>query len=159
MPGRWQESMLNKDFKDMLRSLLEADVEFLLIGAYALAAYGYPRATKDLDIWVRASETNAPRIRQALSRFGAPIDRLDPKDFSHEGTVLQIGVAPVRIDITTKVDGVAFEEAYAQRGTIDLEDLRIPIISRKDLIRNKKASGRPQDLVDAQMLEQSSDKS
>ena len=150
--------MLNKDFKDMLQCLLEENVEFLLIGAYALAAYGFPRATKDLDIWVHASEMNAPKVRKSLLKFGAPMKQIDPQDFLHEGTVLQIGTAPVRIDITTKIDGITFEEAYRNRGEIDIENLKVPIISRKDLIRNKKASGRPQDLVDIQMLEQTPEK-
>lgn len=138
----------------MLQCLLEEKVEFLLIGAYALATYGYPRATKDLDIWVHASETNASKIRRSLTRFGAPVDQIDQKDFFEEGVVLQIGVAPVRIDITTKIDGVKFEEAYPNRVEINIENLIVPIISREDLILNKKASGRPQDLVDVQMLQQ-----
>ncbi len=146
--------MLNKDFKDILQCLLEENVEFLLIGAYALAAYGYPRATKDLDIWVHASETNAPRIRNSLAKFGAPMNQIDQQEFLQEGIVLQIGIAPVRIDITTKIDGVSFNEAYPNRGEVQIENLNVPIISRADLIRNKEASGRPQDLVDAQMLKQ-----
>jgi nucleotidyltransferase AbiEii toxin of type IV toxin-antitoxin system len=146
--------MLNKDFKDMLQCLLEENVEFLLIGAYALAAYGYPRATKDLDLWIHASKNNAGRIRKALTNFGAPVDRISEQDFVKEGTVLQIGVAPVRIDITTKIDGVNFEEAYPNRVEIAVEGLNVPVISRQDLIRNKKASARPQDLVDIQLLEE-----
>jgi hypothetical protein len=142
----------------MLQCLLEENVEFLLIGAYALAAYGYPRATKDLYIWVHASEMNAPKIRKSLLKFGAAMNQIDPQDFFHEGAVLQIGTAPVRIDITTKIDGIKFEEAYRNRDEIDIENLKVPIISRKDLIRNKKASGRPQDLVDVQMLEQTPEK-
>jgi hypothetical protein len=123
-----------------------------------LAAYGYPRATKDLDIWVHASEMNAPKIRKSLLKFGAPMNQIDPQDFFDEGMVLQIGTAPVRIDLTTKIDGVKFEEAYRNRDEIEIENLKVPIISRKDLIRNKKASGRPQDLVDIQMLEQTPEK-
>lgn len=137
----------------MLQCLLQENVEFLLIGAYALAAYGYPRATKDLDLWVHASETNAPRVRKALANFGAPVERIDDQDFLNEGVVLQIGVAPVRIDITTKIDGVQFQDAYPNRVEIEVEGLHVPVISRPDLIRNKKASGRPQDLVDVQLLE------
>jgi len=137
----------------MLQCLLEERVEFLLIGAYALAAHGYPRATKDIDIWVHASESNAPRIYHALTKFGAPTNQIDKQDFLKEGAVLQIGITPVRIDITTKVDGVQFEEAYPNRLEIEMEELRLPVISREDLIRNKTASGRPQDLVDVQMLQ------
>jgi hypothetical protein len=111
-----------------------------------------------LDIWAHASETNASKIRKSLTRFGAPIDPIDQKDFFEEGMVLQIGIAPVRIDITTKIDGVKFEEAYPNRVEINIENLIVPVISREDLILNKKASGRPQDLVDVQMLQQPPEK-
>lgn len=144
--------MLNEDFKDILSCLLEENVEFLLIGAYALAAHGYPRATKDIDIWVKAGEENAPRIMKALSRFGAPMSQIDSHDFLTEGAVFQIGIAPRRIDITTRIDGVRFEDAYPERMQVEIEGLRIPVISRRRLIENKEASGRPQDLVDAKTL-------
>lgn len=147
--------MLNEDFKDILLSLLEEKVEFLLIGAYALAAYGYPRATKDIDIWLHAGEQNAPRILSALRRFGAPLEQTTAGDFLQEGTVLQIGVAPRRIDLTTKIDGVRFEDAYARKMMVDIEGMRLPVISKEDLVANKLASGRPQDLVDVEFLRKS----
>jgi len=146
--------MLNKDFKEMLQCLLEEKAEFLLIGAYALAAYGFPRATKDLDLWIHASKTNAAKTFRALKKFGAPLDQIRIEDLQKEGSVLQIGIAPVRIDINTKIDGVQFEEAYPSRVELTIDDLLIPVISRHDLIKNKKASARPQDLVDVQLLEQ-----
>jgi hypothetical protein len=138
----------------MLQCLLEEKAEFLLIGAYALAAYGFPRATKDLDLWIHASKTNAAKIFRALEKFGAPLDQISIEDFQKEGTVLQIGIAPVRIDINTNIDGVRFEEAHPSRVELAIDGLTVPIISRDDLIKNKKASGRPQDLVDVQYLEQ-----
>lgn len=147
--------MLNEDFKDILLSLLEEKVEFLLIGAYALAAYGYPRATKDIDIWLHAGERNAPRILSALRRFGAPLEQTTASDFLQEGTVLQIGVAPRRIDLTTQIDGVRFEDAYARKMMVDIEGMRLPVISKEDLVANKLASGRPQDLVDVEFLRKS----
>lgn len=147
--------MLNEDFKDILLSLLEEKVEFLLIGAYALAAYGYPRATKDIDIWLHAGEQNAPRILSALRRFGAPLEQTTAGDFLQEGTVLQIGVAPKRIDLTTKIDGVRFEDAYLRKTMVDIEGMRVPLISKEDLVANKLASGRPQDLVDVEFLRKS----
>ena len=144
--------MLHKDFKDMLQSLLDEKVEFLLIGGYAMAAYGCVRFTKDIDIWVGASDENAPKILSALRRFGAPISGLSVKDFTSPGTLFQIGVSPVRIDITSKVDGVTFKECYANKEEADMDGMTIPIISRADLVRNKKASGRRQDLLDVENL-------
>lgn len=149
--------MLNEDFKDILLCLLEEKVEFLLIGAYALAAHGFPRATKDIDLWVKAGGQNAPRVFKALHRFGAPMSQVEVKDFETPGAVLQIGVAPRRIDITTKIDGVDFDDAFEARNEIEIDGLKIPILSRRHLIANKKASGRPQDLVDVQALEKAGD--
>ncbi|MEQ8764310.1 MAG: nucleotidyltransferase [Planctomycetota bacterium] len=151
--------MLNDDFKEMLSELSAAGVEYLLIGAYAMATYGLPRATGDIDIWVRRSPENAERIWRALARFGAPMDAFDRKDFSREGTVIQIGVAPCRIDLLTSIDGVGFEEAWENRAQCDLDGLSVSVISRQDLIRNKQAVGRPQDRADVSALEGQDDES
>ena len=144
--------MLNKDYKEMLQSLSEEDVKFLLVGAYALAVHGFPRATKDIDFFIWASPENAANLMRALERFGAPIKDFSAADFASEGTVLQIGTGPRRIDILTRIDGVKFSEAYARRVTVRLEGLDVPVISREDLIANKRASGRPQDLADIERL-------
>lgn len=144
--------MLNDDYKEMLQCLSDEDVKFLLVGAYALAVHGYPRATKDIDFFVWASPENATSLLHALNRFGAPIKDLSVNDFVSEGTVLQIGAGPRRIDILTRIDGVKFAEAYARRLTVRLEGLEVPVISREDLIANKRASGRPQDLADIERL-------
>ena len=147
--------MLNPDFKDMLSALCGEGVEFLIVGAYALAAHGRPRATGDLDIWVHCTHENAQHVWRALQRFGAPLQGMTAEDLKTPGVVLQIGVAPCRIDLMTSIDGVEFRDAWPHRITIAVEDLRIPVIGRTHLIQNKKAVRRPQDLADAAWLESS----
>jgi predicted nucleotidyltransferase len=148
--------MLNKDYREMLQCLLEEKVRFLLIGAYALAVHGFPRATKDIDFFVWATPENAANLVRALARFGAPLDEISESDFSAPGVVFQIGNNPRRIDILTKISGVEFERAYANRKNIFLEGLEIPVISVPDLIANKRATGRTQDLADVEKLESAS---
>jgi len=145
--------MLNEDYRDMLRALADEKVRFLLVGAYALAAHGYPRATMDIDIWVMPSSGNAEAVLRALRRFGAPLHDLTKEDLQKEGTVFQIGVAPRRVDILTAVSGLRFEETFARSIPVDLEGIEVHIPSRDDLIRNKRASGRTKDLADAEALE------
>jgi len=148
---------MNPDFVEMLSELSASGAEFLVVGAHALAAHGLPRATGDLDIWVRADAANAPRILEALRRFGAPLFDLSLDDLSKPGTVFQIGTAPARIDILTGVSGLSFEEAWPHRTTVRIGELSVAVIGREDLIRNKRATGRPQDLVDADRLERHPD--
>jgi predicted nucleotidyltransferase len=145
--------MLNEDYKDMLQCLLEEKVRFLLVGAYAVAVHGYPRATKDMDVFVRAAPDNASNLIRALRRFGAPLSHVSEADFSAEGIVFQIGNSPRRIDIVTRISGVEFEDAYAHRENVSIEGLQVPVISLEDLIANKRASGRTQDLADVEKLE------
>ncbi len=145
--------MLNNDYKEMLLCLSEENVKFLLVGAYAVAAYGYPRATKDIDIFVRAAPENASNLMKALARFGAPLSEVSAADFSVEGIVFQIGNNPRRIDILTRISGVDFQQAYERRTIVSLEGMDIPIISLEDLITNKRAAGRTQDLADVERLE------
>jgi hypothetical protein len=149
--------MLNKDYREMLQCLLEEKVRFLVVGAYALAAHGFPRATKDIDFFVWATPENAANLLRALARFGAPLDDISESDFSTTGTVFQIGNSPRRIDILTTISGIEFERAYAHRKSILLEGLEIPVISVADLITNKRASGRTQDLADVEKLESATD--
>ncbi|KAA0255837.1 hypothetical protein FBQ97_05055 [Acidobacteria bacterium ACD] len=144
---------MNRDFVEMLSALSEAGAEFLLVGAHALAAHGHPRATGDLDLWVRADAANARRVLQALGRFGSPLFDLSEADLAREGTVFQIGVPPARIDLLTSVSGVRFEEAWPRRTTVTLAGVAVGVIGREDLIRNKRATGRAQDLLDAERLE------
>ena len=145
--------MLNPDFRDMLSIFNEENVEYLLIGAYALAAYGNPRATKDMDLWVLCSAENSDRIVRALQRFGTPSGDVLNQDFIRPGITLQIGVPPRRIDVVTEIDGVSFAEAYRNRLMIEVDGVKVPVIGRQDLLTNKKAAGRPQDVADASWLE------
>jgi len=144
--------MLNDDYKEMLSILSEEKVKFLVIGAFALSTYGYPRATGDIDIWVEANEENSKKVLKSLIRFGAPMDKISQDDFKTKGLIFQIGVAPRRIDITTVIDGVDFEAAYPKRKMIILENIQIPIISLEDLIINKQSTGRDKDILDVKML-------
>lgn len=145
--------MLNPDFKDMLSELVENDVKFLIIGAYALAVHGYPRATGDMDIWIRPKNDNARRTYSALASFGAPLSGISIDDLSSSDVVFQIGVEPSRIDILTTISGVEFDDAWERRMKIEIEGLDIAVISRVDLITNKRSVGRAKDLADIEDLE------
>lgn len=147
---------MNPDFRDILSALSAEGAEFLLVGAYAMAVHGYPRATGDIDVWVRPSEDNADRVWRALERFGAPLLDLTRADLVRTDTVFQIGVAPRRIDLMTGIDGVTFEEAWPDRLERDIDGLTIPVICRAALLRNKRASGRMKDLADVRWLEETS---
>lgn len=144
--------MLNPDYRDMLSAFANAEVEYLIIGAYAMAAHGHPRATGDIDLWVQSSPTNAERVMEALSEFGAPLTEVDRDDFQTPDTVFQIGVSPRRIDILTTIEGVNFKEAWPARMDIEIEGLTVPVIGQKHLIKNKRALGRSQDLADIEHL-------
>jgi hypothetical protein len=144
---------MNRDFVEMLAALSAAGADYLVVGAYALAAHGRPRATGDLDLLVRATPENARRVWVALQTFGAPLGDLTLDDLTSSDLVYQIGVAPTRIDLLTGLTGVGFDEAWASRVTLALEGVEIPIIGRDALIRNKRALGRPRDLADVAELE------
>jgi hypothetical protein len=144
---------VNPDFRDMLSEFTAAGVEYLVVGAYALAAHGMPRATGDIDLWVRPTAENAARVMEALRRFGAPLDQITLEDLSTPGTVFQIGVAPRRIDILTRIEAVEFEEAWAGRLTTEVEGQTIHVLGREAFLRNKRALGRPKDLADVAWLE------
>jgi hypothetical protein len=139
---------MNPDFLEMLSALSEAGAEFLVVGAYALAAHGRPRATGDLDLWVRPTAENADRVYSALRRFGAPLHDLQPGELAGPDLVFQIGVAPARIDLLTSISGVTFTDAWATRITVPIGELQVPVIGRDRLIQNKRAAGRPRDLAD-----------
>jgi hypothetical protein len=145
--------MLNDDYKEMLQALAAERARFLLIGAYALAAHGYPRATMDIDLWVKPTGENADAVLRALRRFGAPLHDLTREDLERDGTVFQIGVAPRRIDIMTTASGLEFDEAFAHAIRIRIEGLEVFVPSVADLICNKRASGRTKDLADVEALE------
>ena len=145
--------MLNLDFKEMLSYLKDEEVDFIIVGAYALAAHGFPRATGDIDIWVRNSFENAQKIMRALMRFGAPISHLSEEDFTAPDMIVQLGVEPCRIDLLTGIDGVGFDEAWRNKVSITIDDLEIDILSKEDLLRNKLATGRDKDQGDIVWLE------
>ncbi|MCG3137873.1 MAG: hypothetical protein HJJLKODD_01728 [Phycisphaerae bacterium] len=128
-----------------------------MVGAHALAAHGYIRATKDLDLWIRPEDRNAAQVIQALKRLGAPLQGLQVSDLTHPGTVFQIGVPPIRIDILTSIDGVEFDPAWKARLAIRYAGEQVQVLSKEHLIANKRASGRAQDLADLEHLERDAD--
>lgn len=145
--------MVNQDFSDLLSEFNAQSVEYLVVGAHALAAHGHIRATKDLDVWVRPDPANARRVLQALRNFGAPLLDLSESDLSEPGITFQIGVEPLRIDILTRIDGVAFDEAWDGRVLATFARIPVTVLSKAYLIQNKRASGRKQDLADVEWLE------
>jgi len=143
---------VNPDFRDLFAALNDALVEFMIVGGYALAVHGVPRFTKDLDVWIRASEANADRVWNALDSFGARFGDLKREDLAVPGIIFQIGVPPNRIDIITGIDGVTFDEAWGHRVHSAYGDQTVMVIGVEDLIRNKSATGRPQDALDVDTL-------
>ena len=144
---------MNQDFIDLLRAFADAEVRFLVVGAYALALHGRPRATGDLDVWVEATPQNAARVMRALAAFGAPLTEIAEADFAHEGVTYQIGVPPGRIDILTDLTGITFHEAWADRVRRAFGHVEVDFIGRTSFIRNKRATGRPKDLGDIEGME------
>lgn len=141
-----------RDFAEMLSALSAAGVEYLVVGAYALGAHGYVRATSDFDVWIRPSRDNAARTIRALQDFGAPLFDLTTADLIREDMVFQIGVAPARIDIITGVSGVSFDEAWPNRLETELGGVRCAAIGLTDLARNKAATGRTKDKADLEWI-------
>jgi hypothetical protein len=146
---------LNQDFMEMIQALNGAGVEYLVIGAHAMAVHGVPRATGDFDIWVRPARWNGERLLEALREFGAPVadHGITADDLERPDIVYQIGLPPRRIDLMTGISGVEFDAAWASRVIVSLEGCEIPVIGRADLITNKRATGRARDLVDLELLE------
>jgi predicted nucleotidyltransferase len=145
---------LNDDFRDVVVQFADAGVDYLIVGAFALAFHGAPRASGDIDIFVRPSDENAARVYEALLRFGAPLQAhgVAAADFAKVGTVYQIGLPPRRIDVLTQISGVAFDEAWASRAEVEVEGRRVHIIGREALLKNKTTAGRPKDLADVARL-------
>lgn len=145
---------LNEDFRDVLRLFLAGDVEFLLVGAYALALHGAPRASGDIDLFVRPSLENGAKVYAALVAFGAPLSTqgVAALHFAEPGVVYQIGLPPRRIDVLTEISGLSFDEAWSTHESVAFESRSIPFIGREAFIRNKEAAGRPKDLADASRL-------
>jgi predicted nucleotidyltransferase len=144
---------LAQDFRDLLCAFVDHEVRFLVVGAYALAILGRPRATGDLDVWIESTAKNAARAHAALEAFGAPLHDLTRDDLARPGTVFQIGLPPLRIDILTRITGVEFAPAWERRTEADFEGVRVPVIGREDFLANKRALGRTKDLADAERLD------
>jgi hypothetical protein len=144
---------MNPDFVDLLRAFVEADVRFVIVGAYALAVHGRPRATGDLDVWIDSTPENATKIMRALAAFGAPLSQITESDFAHPGVTYQIGVEPGRIDILTELTGLKFEDAWPARVRRAFGDLEVDFIGKSDFIRNKRATARTKDLADVEGLD------
>ena len=143
---------LPPDFKDFLRLLKEHEVRYLLIGGYAVSYHGYIRATGDMDIWIAIHPDNAYKIVSVLKAFGFNHPELNEDLFLHENKILRMGVPPVRLEITTSISGVQFDECYQARIVDMLDDVEVSLIDLENLKKNKRASGRPKDLVDFQKL-------
>ncbi|MGE0548926.1 MAG: DUF6036 family nucleotidyltransferase [Kofleriaceae bacterium] len=144
---------LSKDFKEFLQLLSANHVRYVVVGGYAVASYTVPRYTKDLDVWIEASVENARNIVAALDAFGFASLGLTVDDFVVPDQVVQLGYEPNRIDILTGISGVRFEAAYPRRVITNLDGVDVPMIDRQSLVANKRASGRPRDLLDAEELE------
>jgi len=148
---------VNSDFTDLLKLFSDNNVRYLIIGGYAVIQYAEPRYTKDLDLWISTDTANAASVYAALRAFGAPLAGLTEDDFSEEGYFYQMGVPPVRVDILMGIPGLEFDQAWNKRVEIDFDGLMVSFISKEDLIAAKRASGRPQDLIDANTLAQVDD--
>ena len=143
---------LPPDFKEFLQLLNSHQVEYLLIGGYAVGYHGYPRATADMDVWIAMHPQNAEKVVAALKEFGFDVPKLSVELFLKENQIICMGVPPVKVDIATTISGVTFDECYAERVVDILDDVEVNIISRKHLKANKKASGRLKDLTDLENL-------
>lgn len=143
---------LHQDFKDFLKLLNSHNVEYLLVGGYAVGYHGYPRATGDMDIWVAVSESNALKTAKVLIDFGMPKEAVSEKLFLERDKVIRMGVPPVRIEVITGASGVDFEECYSRREVIDIDDVPVAFISLTDLKANKRAAGRHKDFEDLDHL-------
>jgi len=152
--------MLNRDYAEMLQCLEKHGVDHLVVGAYALAGHGLPRSTGDIDIWVRPDRANAARVYRALAEFGAPLSQVSVETFSYPGVVFQIGVAPCRIDLLTRISGdIDFDEAYMNRMDCALGGVALHVLGIEALIENKLAAGRPKDLEDVRLLRRHAERS
>jgi hypothetical protein len=143
---------LPPDFKEFLRLLNAHRVEYLLIGGYAVAYHGHPRATADLDVWTAVSPANADRVVAALKEFGFAVAELSAELFLKEGQIIRMGVPPVRIEIATSISGVRFDDCYAARVSEELDGVPVTLIGLAHLKLNKQAAGRHKDLNDLENL-------
>jgi len=143
---------MDRNYLDLLRCLNAAKVKYLLIGGYAVIYYSEPRYTKDLDIWIEASRQNARCALRALRKFGAPVDNLTEQDLAKPGLIYVFGLPPLRVDILNSASGCSFAAAWKTRVRARIDGLNANFVSKANLIRIKKATGRPQDLADLAKL-------
>jgi hypothetical protein len=143
----------SKDFRELLELLNSREVKYLLVGGYAVAGHGFPRFTADLDLWIEIEQQNAERVEMVLREFGFGKSEFKATDFLRPGYAIQLGRKPYRVDILTSIDAVEFASAYARRVMLKDGGLDIPMIGLEDLLKNKRASGRPHDLEDVRRLE------
>ena len=141
-----------RDFKEFLQLLNSNEIEYLVIGGYAVVYHGYPRATGDMDIWIAINEKNALKMVEALKEFGFDLPEVKKELFLKEEKVIRMGVPPMRLEILTSIDGVRFDTCFKNRVIADFGDFKVNFISKGDLLINKRSSGRPQDLVDFDKL-------
>jgi hypothetical protein len=146
--------LTSPDFRELLKIFEKHKIRYLVVGGYAVMKYSEPRFTKDLDMLIATDQDNANAVYSALKEFGAPLENLTPDDFTHKDYFYQMGRSPLRIDIMMSIPGIGFDEAWENREVVELGDLKIPFISRSDLIRSKEASGRPQDMIDIDKLKE-----
>jgi hypothetical protein len=144
--------MFSQDFKEFVGLLIKNNVEYLVVGGYAVGIHGHPRFTGDLDIWLNPSSENASRILKSVNEFGFSSYGLSQADFTKEGSIIQLGYPPLRIDLLTQIDGVHFNECYLNRKIVEIDELTVNFIGYNDLLKNKKASGRLRDLDDLDQL-------
>jgi len=144
---------LERDFREFIELLNKLDVQYLVIGGYAVNFHGYPRYTKDIDLWLWLSEENINRLMKALKEFGFGDVGLNKDDFLKPENIIQLGYEPYRIDLVVEVEGINFQECYERKVEANLEGIKINFLSLQDLIDIKKKTGRPQDLADADQLE------
>jgi predicted nucleotidyltransferase len=144
--------MFSQDFREFIELLIKHKAEYLIVGGYAVGVHGHPRYTGDLDIWLNPSPENAELILQSVREFGFSSFGLTQADFTKPGNVIQLGYPPLRIDLLTGIDGVTFVECYKNRKEVIIDDLKVNFIGYKDLLKNKKESGRPRDIDDIDNL-------
>lgn len=145
--------MFSQDFNDFVQLLIKHNVDYLIVGGYAVGVHGHPRYTGDLDIWLNPSVENATKILETVNEFGFSTYQLTIEDFTKEGNIIQLGYPPLRIDLLTEIDGVQFDECYKNKLIVDIDGIAVNFISYKDLIQNKKASNRYKDLDDIENLQ------
>ena len=146
---------MNEDYHDILAALVAQNARFLIVGAHALAAHGYPRSTVDIDIWIDATDDNADQVWKALAEFGAPLADLsvERQDLTRPDVVIQFGLPPNRIDVLTGLSGLSFDAAWMNRIEEVLEGVTVPVLGLADLIANKRATGRDKDRADLKGVE------